>query len=98
MDSKDKNDDLNQHGTMGSMDAIYVGLVFLDAVAVGGKGFIMFAVFGLEFEIVIKPLVIWVKTVKSLYSVPPTQREDDPRLYHWTLRYAAKIFDFTKKL
>ena len=41
------------------MDATYIGMVFLDIVFVGGKGVIMFAVFGLEYETVIKPIFKW---------------------------------------
>ena len=74
-----------------TMDAIYVGLLFLDAVFSGGKGIILFAVFGLEFHTVIKPLILWVKTLRSLYKDPHPIIEDDPRIYHWTLRSFQKI-------
>ena len=80
------------------MDATYIGMVFLDAVFVGGKGCIMFAIFGLEYETVIKPFVIWCKTAKSLYTKPPSENKDDQRLYHWSLRLVLRIFTFVKKI
>ena len=80
------------------MDATYIGMVFLDAVFVGGKGCIMFAVFGLEYETVIKPFVTWCKIAKSLNSDPPAESKDDARLYHWTLRAVLNVFTLIKKI
>ena len=85
-----EQDNMISHGA-DTMDAIYVGLLFLDAVFSGGKGVILFAVFGLEFHTVIKPLILWVKALRSLYKDPHHIIEDDPRLYHWTLRLFQKI-------
>ena len=80
------------------MDATYIGMVFLDTVFVVGKGVIMFAVFGLEYETVIKPFFKWCKTVKSLYKHPAKETEEDPRLYHWTLPLTSKLFNVLKSL
>lgn len=80
------------------MDATYIGMVFLDAVFVGGKGCIMFAVFGLEYETVIKPFVTWCKTAKSLYTDPPAECKDDERLYHCTMRLVLNVFTLIKKI
>ena len=88
----------NKEDAEEDMDATYIGMVFLDAVFVGGKGIILFAVFGLEYETVIKPFVTWCKTAKSLYSKPPKENKDDPRLNHWTLRLMLRIFSFIKKI
>ena len=85
-----EQDNMISHGA-DTMDAIYVGLLFLDAVFSGGKGVILFAVFGLEFHTVIRPLILWVKSLRSLYKDPHHIIEDDPRLYHWTLRLFQKI-------
>ena len=85
-----EQDNMISHGA-DTMDAIYVGLLFLDAVFSGGKGVILFAVFGLEFHTVIKPLILWVKALRSLYKDPHPIIEDDPRIYHWTLRLFQKI-------
>ena len=74
------------------MDAAYVGMVFLNALFAGGRGIVIFAVFGLEYDTVTKPLIKWGKTVQSLYRKPPSEKEDDSRLYHWTLRLVSKIF------
>ena len=83
-------------GSKDELDATYIGMVFLDTVFVGGKGVIMFAVFGLEYETVIKPFFKWCKTIKSLYSDPAQETEDDPRLYHWTLLLVSKLFNNMK--
>ena len=83
---------------MDEMDATFIGMVFLDAVFVAGKGCILFAVFGLEYDTVIKPFVTWCKTVKSLSTNPPGDNKDDPRLYHWTLRCALSVITFIKKI
>ena len=79
-----------------TMDAIYVGLLFLDAVFSGGKGVILFAVFGLELHTVIKPLILWVKALRSLYKDPHPIIEGDPRIYHWTLRLFQKMLSTIK--
>ena len=74
------------------LDAAYVGMVFLNALFAGGRGIVIFAIFGLEYDTVIKPLIKWSKTVQSLYRNPPSEKEDDSRLYHWTLHLVSKIF------
>ena len=74
------------------MDAIYIGIVFINTLFMGGKGIIIFAVFGLEYDTVIKPLIKWVSTVQSLYKEPDLVNEDDPRLYHWTLYLIQRLF------
>ena len=74
------------------LDAMYVGILFLNAVFVAGRGIMVFAVFGLEYETVIKPLIKWCKTVRSLHKEPPSENWKDARLYHWTLTLIARLF------
>ena len=74
------------------VDAAYVGMVFLNALFAGGRGIVIFAIFGLEYDIVIQPLVKWCRTVHSLYIEPPTEKKDDPRLYNWTLYLPGQLF------
>ena len=72
-------------------DAIYIGIAFLDAFLRCFQGLIVFGLFGLETHLVIDPLVHWVETLKDLYDDSP-KTDTDPRLYHWTIKFASKLF------
>ena len=81
----------NDTDTNDEPDAIYVAITFLDTFFNYGQGIIVFAFFGLESKFVYQPLLKWVNTVQNLYQ-EPINIDDDPRLYHWTLKVIEKIF------
>ena len=74
-------------------DAIYVALIFVDTIFTYAQGIMVFAFFGLESQFVYQPLLKWFNTVQNLYYEPPSEisGDGDPRLYHWTLKFAEKI-------
>ena len=75
-------------------DDIYIDLAHFDTIFNYGQGIMVFAFFGLESKFVFKPLLKWFDSIQALYHERGTENDgyDDPRLYHWTLKLASKIF------